>query len=86
MVASSRQIALDSMETSILVADLRCFINISEYAQTVYKNIHNPPHNNYNFQPAYQKYQPHTAKWFSLLCSLVLRAVSQVIFVERGVL
>jgi hypothetical protein len=46
MVAYSRQIGLDSMATSILLADLRCFINISEYAQTVYKNIHYPPYNN----------------------------------------
>lgn len=76
---------LDTMATSILVADLRCFINISEFAQTVYKNIHYP-HRTTNFQPAYHKYQPHKAKRLAFLCSLGLRAVSRVIFAEHGVL
>ena len=46
MVAYRRQIELDSMAMPILMADLRCFINISEYAQTVNKYIYHPPHNN----------------------------------------
>jgi hypothetical protein len=34
------------MATSTLVADLQRFIDISEHAQTVYKNIHYPQNNN----------------------------------------
>jgi len=39
-----------------------------------------------NFQLAYYTYQLHKAKRLSFLCSLGLRAVSRVIFVEHSIL
>jgi len=85
MVAYNRQIGLDSMETSILVA----YYGVS----SIFRNMHKQYtkisiilHTTTYFQPAYHKYQTHEAKRLSLLCSLGLRAVSRVIFVEHGVL